>query len=32
MQHWIDLAQLLERGDFHGMFIADVLGGYDLYG
>ena len=32
MQHWIDLARLLERGNFHGMFIADVLGGYDVYG
>jgi alkanesulfonate monooxygenase SsuD/methylene tetrahydromethanopterin reductase-like flavin-dependent oxidoreductase (luciferase family) len=32
MQHWIDLAKLLEQGDFHGMFIADVLGGYDVYG
>lgn len=25
IQHWIDLAKLLEKGKFHGMFIADVL-------
>ncbi|GAB7350181.1 hypothetical protein MBLNU459_g0844t1 [Dothideomycetes sp. NU459] len=32
IQHWISLARLLEAGHFHGMFIADVLGGYDVYG
>lgn len=32
IQHWVELAKLLERGHFHGMFIADVLGGYDVYG
>ena len=32
VQHWISLAQTLERGLFQGMFIADVLGGYDVYG
>lgn len=32
VQHWIKLAKLLEKGRFHGMFIADVLGGYDVYG
>ncbi|KJX98946.1 hypothetical protein TI39_contig381g00010 [Zymoseptoria brevis] len=32
LAHWTSLAQLLERGKFHGMFIADVLGGYDVYG
>ena len=26
IDHWTDLAKLLERGKFHGMFIADVLG------
>lgn len=31
LQHWTSLAQLLERGSFHGIFIADVLGGYDVY-
>lgn len=25
VKHWVELAQLLERGNFHGMFIADVL-------
>jgi alkanesulfonate monooxygenase len=24
------LAQLLEEAKFHGIFIADVLGGYDV--
>ncbi|KAF2272414.1 putative xenobiotic compound monooxygenase, DszA family [Westerdykella ornata] len=31
VDHWIELAKLLERAKFHGMFIADVLGGYDVY-
>ena len=26
IDHWTDLAKLLEKGKFHGMFIADVLG------
>ncbi|WP_175986096.1 LLM class flavin-dependent oxidoreductase [Microbacterium tenebrionis] len=30
--YWIELAQLLERGHFDGLFIADVLGTYDVYG
>ncbi|KAG9720861.1 hypothetical protein KCU73_g14415, partial [Aureobasidium melanogenum] len=25
IQHWVKLAQLLEKGKFHGIFIADVL-------
>lgn len=25
IHHWVDLAKLLEKGKFHGMFIADVL-------
>ena len=25
IKHWVKLAQLLEKGGFHGMFIADVL-------
>ncbi|KAI0140598.1 luciferase-like domain-containing protein [Pestalotiopsis sp. NC0098] len=29
--HWVELAKLLEKGKFHGMFIADVLGAYDVY-
>ncbi|WP_426183594.1 LLM class flavin-dependent oxidoreductase [Microbacterium sp. TWP3-1-2b2] len=30
--YWTDLARLLERGHFDGLFIADVLGTYDVYG
>ena len=26
VDHWMELARLLERGKFHGIFIADVLG------
>ena len=26
LDHWIELAQLLESAKFHGIFIADVLG------
>ncbi|MPY94376.1 MAG: NtaA/DmoA family FMN-dependent monooxygenase [Acidimicrobiia bacterium] len=29
--YWVELAQLLERGKFDGLFIADVLGVYDTY-
>lgn len=25
VSHWVELAKLLERGKFHGVFIADVL-------
>ena len=32
LSYWTDLAQLLERGNFDGIFIADVLGTYDVYG
>lgn len=32
LRYWTDLAQLLETGYFDGIFIADVLGLYDLYG
>lgn len=31
MKHWTDLAQMLEAAKFQGLFIADVLGGYDVY-
>jgi len=31
LSYWTDLAQLLERGRFDGIFIADVLGVYDVY-
>ncbi|WP_421991540.1 LLM class flavin-dependent oxidoreductase [Roseococcus sp.] len=30
MEHWLDLARLLERGLFDGLFLADVLGVYDV--
>lgn len=30
-QHWIDLARLLERGYFDGVFLADVLGINDVF-
>jgi len=29
--HWTDLAKTLERGLFDGIFIADILGVYDIY-
>ncbi|MDA2890631.1 LLM class flavin-dependent oxidoreductase [Mycolicibacterium sp. BiH015] len=32
IRYWTELAQLLERGRFDGLFIADVLGTYDVYG
>ncbi|KAI9836077.1 MAG: hypothetical protein M1819_001691 [Sarea resinae] len=31
IDHWVKLAQLFEKGKLHGVFIADVLGGYDVY-
>lgn len=31
IQHWVKLAQALEEAKFHGIFIADVLGSYDVY-
>lgn len=30
--HWVDLAKLLERGKFDALFLADVVGVYDVYG
>ncbi|MFA4841875.1 MAG: LLM class flavin-dependent oxidoreductase [Agrococcus sp.] len=32
IEYWTSLARLLERGAFDGLFIADVLGTYDVYG
>lgn len=32
IEYWTNLAKLLERGRFDGLFIADVLGVYDVYG
>ncbi|MGW2328420.1 LLM class flavin-dependent oxidoreductase [Streptomyces sp. NPDC001700] len=31
LAYWTDLARLLERGGFDSLFIADVLGVYDVY-
>ena len=31
VEYWTDLAQLLERGLFDGLFIADIVGVYDVY-
>lgn len=30
-EYWIELAKLLERGGFDAVFLADVLGTYDVY-
>ena len=32
LPYWIDLARALERGRFDGLFLADVLGVYDVFG
>ena len=32
LRTWTDLALTLERGLFDGLFIADVIGVYDVYG
>lgn len=29
--YWTNLAQLLDKAGFHTLFIADVLGAYDVY-
>lgn len=31
LDYWVDLARLLERGKFDALFMADVLGIYDVY-
>ena len=31
LDYWVDLAKALESGGFDGLFIADVLGTYDVY-
>ena len=31
VDHWLKLAQLLERGRFDAFFLADVLGTYDVF-
>lgn len=32
LDYWVELARLLERGKFDGLFLADVLGIYDVFG
>ena len=32
LDHWVSLARLLERGLFDGLFLADILGVYDVFG
>jgi FMN-dependent oxidoreductase (nitrilotriacetate monooxygenase family) len=32
LDHWVCLARMLERGLFDGLFLADVLGAYDVFG
>lgn len=29
---WVELAQLLEKGKFDAIFLADVIGTYNVYG
>ena len=31
LEYWTELARLLERGLFDGLFIADIAGVYDVY-
>ncbi|GAA1460064.1 LLM class flavin-dependent oxidoreductase [Williamsia maris] len=31
LDYWVELAKLLETGGFDGLFIADVLGTYDVF-
>jgi FMN-dependent oxidoreductase (nitrilotriacetate monooxygenase family) len=31
LEHWVSLARLLERGLFDGLFLADIVGVYDVY-
>lgn len=32
LDYWVNLAKTLEKGLFDGLFLADVLGTYDVYG
>ena len=32
LEYWTELAQLLERGLFDSLFVADIFGVYDVYG
>jgi FMN-dependent oxidoreductase (nitrilotriacetate monooxygenase family) len=31
LEYWLDLARLAERGKFDGIFLADIVGVYDVY-
>ena len=31
LDYWVSLARLLEKGLFDGLFLADILGVYDVY-
>ncbi|MGW9113390.1 NtaA/DmoA family FMN-dependent monooxygenase [Microbacterium sp. NPDC055683] len=31
LDYWVELAQLLEHGGFDGIFLADVVGAYDVF-
>lgn len=31
IEYWIELAQILEDGGFDGVFLADVIGAYDVF-
>ncbi len=31
LDHWVNLARTLENGLFDGLFLADILGVYDVY-
>ena len=31
LSYWLELAQLLEEGGFDGVFLADVIGAYDVF-
>ncbi|WP_408010277.1 LLM class flavin-dependent oxidoreductase [Pseudalkalibacillus sp. A8] len=31
INYWVELGQLLEKGKFDGLFLADVVGVYDVY-
>src|SRR5260370_5599284 len=31
IEYWQDLARLAERGKFDGIFLADIIGVYDVY-
>ena len=32
LDHWLEIAKILEQGLFDAVFLADVFGVYDVYG